>query len=199
VAAIYIKNYSYVEEYNSNWANEFVDNEDISAEFISDIIEKNRINVLVVGLEEVRSDTTFVISYNAKLKNAHIISIPRDTYYFREDFQFSQNNKINSIYQVKGIEGLKDKIEEILKIPINNYIIIDYEAFKVAVDAVEGVEINVPFHMKYDDIKDSPPLRIDIKPGKQTLDGENALKFLRFRKGNPGYESYKHGILLRNY
>lgn len=46
-----------------------------------------------------------------------------------------------------------------------------------------GVEVDVPFHMEYTDIYDDPPLYIDIPQGRQLLDGEEALKFLRYRKG----------------
>jgi anionic cell wall polymer biosynthesis LytR-Cps2A-Psr (LCP) family protein len=43
--------------------------------------------------------------------------------------------------------------------------------------------MDIPFHMKYDDIYDKPPLHIDIPAGPQILDGENSVDFLRYRKG----------------
>ena len=44
--------------------------------------------------------------------------------------------------------------------------------------------MDVPFHMKYKDPTSNPPLDIDIRPGRQILDGEKALDFIRYRKGN---------------
>src|SRR5699024_6202399 len=49
---------------------------------------------------------------------------------------------------------------------------------------IGGVEVMVPFHMKYRDPTSKPPLNIDIKEGKQVLNGKQALDFLRYRKGN---------------
>jgi anionic cell wall polymer biosynthesis LytR-Cps2A-Psr (LCP) family protein len=85
----------------------------------------NRINVLLLGLEHERSDTIMLASYNTKTKTADIISIPRDTYIDRDGFVNSANNKINSIYTAKGMDGLKDTIKSITGIEIDKYITID--------------------------------------------------------------------------
>ncbi len=61
--------------------------------------------------------------------------------------------------------------------------IIDYEAVVACVDLLGGVEVNVPFHMVYSDPYDDPPLNIDIPEGNQVLNGDQSLKFLRYRKG----------------
>ena len=59
--------------------------------------------------------------------------------------------------------------------------------------------MDIPFHMKYSDPYDDPPLNIDIPEGEQVLDGEHAVQFLRFRHSNSGsgYESYPDGDLGR--
>jgi len=66
---------------------------------------------------------------------------------------------------------------------VEKYAVIDYEAVVACVDMIGGVQVDVPFHMEYTDIYDDPPLYIDIPEGVQVLDGEQSLKFLRFRKG----------------
>ena len=71
----------------------------------------------------------------------------------------------------------------LMGIPINYYAIIDYDAVEAIVDGVGGVPMDVPKAMKYDDPYDDPPLHINIPAGQQTLDGEHAIQFLRFRKG----------------
>ena len=68
-------------------------------------------------------------------------------------------------------------------IPINYYAIIDYDAVEAIVDGIGGVPMDIPKAMKYDDPYDDPPLHINIPAGQQTLDGEHAIQFLRFRKG----------------
>jgi len=160
--------------------------------------DDKRINVLLLGLEHERSDTIMVASYDTKTKTADVISIPRDTYVDRDGFVNSANNKINSVYTVKGIEGLEEMILGITGIEIDRYITIDYDGVRAAVDAVGGVEVDVPFHMRYTDPYSDPPLDINIPAGNQVIYGENAMEFLRFRKTNyAGYSGYTEGDLGR--
>ena len=67
--------------------------------------------------------------------------------------------------------------------PINYYAVIEYEGVKEIVDAVGSVPVDVPPGFDYDDRWDDPPLIIHLKPGLQTLNGEDSVKFLRYRKG----------------
>ncbi len=164
------------------------------------IKRSKRINILLLGLEGTRSDTIILASYDVESKKADLISIPRDTYYEREGYRdYSEFMKINSIYGSDDRKqySLADAIENMTKIPIDKYVSIDYEGVRAAVDAVGGVEFNVPFHMKYTDPYDTPPLYIDIPEGEQIIDGENAMELLRFRKGNPGYKGYIQGDVGR--
>jgi LCP family protein required for cell wall assembly len=168
---------------NENDENEIVSNFDYTTELGKIAKNSNRINVLVVGLEDQRTDTILVASYDKESKKAELISIPRDTYSPREEVERSDAKKINATYSSLGIEGLIEVVQDILGIPINKYIILDYEAVVSCVDILGGVKVNVPFHMQYSDPYDDPPLIIDIPEGEQVLNGEQSLKFLRFRKG----------------
>lgn len=157
-----------------------------------------RINVLVLGLEHERSDTIMLASYDPNTKTADIISIPRDTYVDRDGFVNSANNKINAAYTAKGIDGLYDIILRMTGLEVDKYVTIDYDGVRAAVDAIDGVDVDVPFHMRYTDPYSDPPLDIDIPAGMQHIDGDNAMEFLRFRKTNyKGYEGYAEGDLGR--
>jgi LCP family protein required for cell wall assembly len=142
-----------------------------------------RFNVLLVGLENSRSDTIMVASYDTENKTADLISIPRDTYCPKNADDSPDLKKINAVYGQEGIEGLTSAVQNLVGIPLEKYIIIDYEALVACVDLLGGVEVNVPFHMEYSDPYDDPPLYIDIPEGTQILNGEQALKYVRFRKG----------------
>lgn len=187
-------------DYSDNNGNE--DDEDIEDDPNATPFEnaKNKskgikINVLIVGLEHVRTDSIMVASFDRDTKEVNIYSVPRDTLYDR-GFVNVSNNKINAIYQADGILGLKKAVEEILDIPINRWVTIDYDAVVKGVDALGGVEMDIPFHMKYTDPADN--LYINIPAGsKRLLDGKNSLHFLRFRKGDPGYEGYVDGDIGR--
>ncbi len=160
----------------------------------------DKINILLVGLEGPRSDTIMLLSFDKKTKKANLISIPRDTYYYREGYaKYSENQKINAVYGMEedGINALIKAVEEVTGMPVDNYATIKYEGLRAAVEAIGGVEFDVPFHMKYTDPYDKPPLYIDIKPGKQSIKGDKALELLRFRKGDPGYPGYPNGDLGR--
>lgn len=156
----------------------------------------SRRNILIVGKEHQRTDTIMFLSYDEKEKKANIISIPRDTYYKRDGYKSAAANKINAIYQSEGIVGLMSAVEKILGLDIDNYVEVDYNALVAVVNAVDGVDVDIPMDMDYDDPCDSPPLSIHFKKGPAHLDGQDALEFLRFRKNNEGV-GYPDGDLGR--
>lgn len=200
----YTKFFNYEEIASNDPGVDSEDGDDEISEFDTPLeraIKKSkRINVLLLGLEGTRSDTIMIASYDRVSKKADIISVPRDTYYPREGYaKYSEFMKINAIYGTDDTrqQAVVDAVEELTKIPIHKYVSIDYEGVRAAVDAVGGVEFEIPFHMKYTDIYDKPPLRIDISAGKQTVKGNKAMELLRFRKGDPGYPGYPEGDVGR--
>ena len=62
--------------------------------------------------------------------------------------------------------------------------IINFQGFSDVVDAVGGVDVNVDIRMKYKDTADGTD--IDLQPGEQPLNGDQALDFVRYRKSNDG-------------
>lgn len=161
------------------------------------IEESKVINILLVGLEEKRSDTIMLVSFGRKSGDLNIMSIPRDTYFYRSGYENPGDKKINAIYSSVGIKGLMKAVENIMEIPVHNYVTVDYEAVENVVDIIGGVEVDVPFHMEYEDPYDNPPLKIDIPAGTQVLDGEHALQYLRFRHNNDMTTGYKDGDIGR--
>lgn len=147
-----------------------------------------KLNVLLLGVEsEERTDTIMVASYDVKDKTLDLISLPRDTYYEREGY-YDAFLKLNSVYQDKKKEyATAYAVSEILQgMPINYFAKIDYDGVAHIVDSIGGVEIDVPMDMNYEDPTSDPPLAIHIKKGKQVLDGQTAIEFLRFRSGYTG-------------
>lgn len=145
----------------------------------------SRVNFLILGLEDVRTDTILMASFNRDSKKVDVISIPRDTYIHRKGFDSGESRKINSVYYTHNVEGVMKAVSFILEdIPLHHYIMLDYEGVEKIVDIVGGVDIDVPFDMKYKDPTANPPLDIDIKKGFQILDGKASMGFIRWRKGN---------------
>ena len=82
------------------------------------------------------------------------------------------------------IDGLIDAIKDITGFTVDNYMIVDLEAFVALVDAIDGVEFDIPIDMNYDDpVQD---LHIHFSAGTTYLYGEDAVKVVRFRQNNDG-------------
>lgn len=154
---------------------------------------KDRINVLVLGMEHTRTDTIMVATFDPKEKTLNVISIPRDTYVERDYpdyYPYNTYKKINAMYELPtqegGIERLAAKVSEILGIPIHDYIMVNYDAVADVTDAVGGIDVDIPFPMYYDDPWSDPPLHIYFEKGIAHLDGQNAIEYLRWRHNNDG-------------
>ncbi|MDD3168078.1 MAG: LCP family protein [Eubacteriales bacterium] len=171
---------------------------DRNSPFFEAFKDKNRVNILVLGVNDGMTDTLMLGSYDLDAKHVDVISIPRDTYYEREGADSAAEKKINSIYSVDKAVGTASAVSDILMgMPINYYVVVDYDVVKKVVNSMGGVPMNITFHMHYNDPYDDPPLKIDIPEGYQVLDGDKAVEFLRFRKGSGGYAGYPEGDIGR--
>jgi LCP family protein required for cell wall assembly len=95
--------------------------------------------------------------------------------------------KFNSVHAYAGpeygVEFCVKQLEELFGIQIPYYVKVDLAAFRDVVDAIGGVEFDVPQRMYYKD--PGQKLNIDLYPGLQTLDGEQAEGLVRYRKSDP--------------
>ena len=153
----------------------------------------NFYTVLVFGLDSTNNvDAIMVAAYDTVRQRIYTISIPRDTLVdaernLRKPVAAYAAGRRDGGGHEGGVEQLKDDIQSLLGFRVDFYVMVRFDAFVRMVDAVGGVEIYVPFHMRYFDPCDD--LDINIPPGLQVLDGENALHFVRFRQAYPGYRS----------
>lgn len=145
------------------------------------LFSPHKINVLVLGVDERkddvgRSDTMFAVTVDTSTNQAALLSVPRDT---RVRIPGHGWDKINHAY-ANGKEKLSlQAAEDLLGIPFDYYAVINFAAFSKIVDAVGGVDINVDQRMYYRDPYDD--LVIDIKPGMQHMNGQSAIKYVRYR------------------
>lgn len=165
--------------------NPYEDAEPGSIEYL--FAHSNKVNVLLLGMEGPRTDTIMVASFDFDSKKIDLISIPRDTYYPRNDHHSADKKKVNAVYYDDGIKGCQAAASDLLfGMPIQYYVKVNYDGVEKVVDSLNGVPVYVPLNMKYDDKYDKPPLHINLKKGQQTLSGKKAVEFLRFRKNNDG-------------
>ena len=151
------------------------------------------LNLLVLGLDadRTRSDVIFLANYKPGETRLNILSIARDT----KVTVNGKISKINALIGMGGEEAIIAKVEEITGLPVHYYITMDFEGFRKIIDALGGVEIDVPFDMHYDDPVQN--LHIHLNKGRQLLDGQKAEQFVRYRKGNSYGEGYPNGDLGR--
>lgn len=148
---------------------------------IIDVIQLERreevYTFLVCGTDKdkTRTDTIMVVTYDVKGKAVSVCSIPRDTL---SNTAARKLKKINAAFTT-GIEELEIEIEKLLGYPIDRYVVVDYKGFSDVINAIGGVEYNVPMDMYHEDGETV----INLKKGKQILNGDQALQFVRFRSG----------------
>lgn len=143
-----------------------------------------KVNVLVLGVDAdgLRTDTIILASYDLDNNKINMLSIPRDTrMYIGKKYQ--KINAAHSLTQngkIKGPQGTIEAVTRLTGVPINYYVEFSTSAFRKMIDALGGVEFDVPQRMHYTD--SSQGLYIDLQPGVQILDGDKAEQLVRFRK-----------------
>ncbi len=160
---------------------------------IVEISESERVNILVLGVNQGLTDVIIVVSYDMQTSDIDMISIPRDTYYYRDGYSSAAFFKINSVYHTSGkntkgenkdpVAIAKAVSETLQGLPIDFYAIVNFNSVRDIINAVGGVDFEVPQDMDYDDPYDTPPLSIHFKKGMHHFDGNDAVKLLRYRSG----------------
>lgn len=149
-------------------------------------LTKDHFSVLLAGvdggesLEEGRTDSLMVATFNKKSRQVTLVSIPRDSYVdiMSSDGEFK--DKINHAYAYGGIDTTIATIENLFDIPIDYYATINFDGIEDLVDAVGGVEVDVTIP-----ISGRATGNVELQPGVQTLNGKEALAYARMRKDDP--------------
>jgi polyisoprenyl-teichoic acid--peptidoglycan teichoic acid transferase len=147
---------------------------------------KERVNILLMGVDRrgmrnnvlPRSDSMMLLSIDPVSKRYDLFSILRDTYV---EIPGHGRSRINSAIVEGGPELAMETVSQFTGLPVNRYVITDFEGFKHLIDAVGGVELYVEKNMRYHDPTDKGVYDIDLKKGLQRLDGAKALQYVRFR------------------
>lgn len=143
--------------------------------------------VLIMGIDgnekfNGRSDTILLVRFDNRDRRINILSIPRDTRVKIPNYGYGKINAAN-VYggSSLAITTVQTKLNGV---KIDRFIRLDSSGLDRIIDAVGGVEVNVPKVMKYED--KTQKLHIDLQPGLQTLNGKQAEGFIRFRDDGLG-------------
>ena len=126
------------------------------------------------------SDTNILLAVDAENGSIYGVSIPRDT----KAVWDGKSHKINAAFGAGGAEKLAEVVGDQLGIPVDYTVSVDLRGFVALVDAIDGVDFEVPINMNYDDPYQD--LHIHFSAGMQHLTGEEAMKVVRFRHNNDG-------------
>lgn len=145
------------------------------------IFQKGRITrILLLGCDRASglADSILIVSINESEREVSVLQIPRDTY---AEYTDKAYKKINGVLSTLGESGIKDFFSQALGVPIHHFAVVKLDLFCKLVDAIGGVEIDVPQNMEYHD--PAQDLHISLTAGKQHLDGKTAEHFVRYRAG----------------
>lgn len=158
--------------------------------------EDGVINVLLIGndsrqnSDDGRSDAMILISVSSKTKSIYMTSLLRDMYV---EIPGHDGNRLNAAYSFGGAELLMETVEKNLDIPVNRYVLVNFEAFAKLVDAVGGVDLELTteeleyvngYLMEYNMLTDRPQGTDNMdttRPGMVHLNGPQALAYCRNR------------------
>ena len=179
------------ETYKENFIDRLVDDNDEILFLLLGIDAKD-----VMKSKGTRTDTMMLCKADKSTGEISILSIPRDTRCYIRGRK--NEEKITHAHAYGGPELSIKAVKDLLGVDVEYYVRVDYNIVKEFVTLVDGVEVNVPIDMEYSDPYADPPLYINLSKGHQTLDGDQAIQFLRFRKGNKGGKpGYPEGDLGR--
>lgn len=143
------------------------------------------------------TDTMLLLSYDTNEKKIWGVNLPRDTMINTS----ATSKRLNAVYARNrgdkslsdkervgnGMAALKKEAAKITGITPDFYVLVEWEAIGELVDAIGGVEFEVPFDMDYDDPYQD--LHIHQKAGLRLLNGDDAMQVIRHRKNNDGSHS----------
>lgn len=149
----------------------------------------DNVTVLLMGIDEnekrsgrgepTRTDALILASLNKDDKSVKLLSIPRDSYVYISDI--GREDKINHAHAYGGTRATLETVENLLDVPVDYYVKVNFHAFVDVVDAIGGIDVDVPYEFKESNSSDKRD-SIHLLPGKQRLDGEESLALARTRK-----------------
>jgi polyisoprenyl-teichoic acid--peptidoglycan teichoic acid transferase len=155
-------------------------------------VKNPEFNLLLIGSDQRKgqkighSDSMILVHVDINEKQYHAVSIPRDTRVHLDGYGYTKLTSVQYITQAtkgsqKGIESAVTAVSELMGIPINYYIETNYTGFQSLVDAVDGINMNVPFDVKlthpwYSENKDKT-----ITAGNYTFDGKMVTEVVHER------------------
>lgn len=160
---------------------------------------KTELTIMVLGVDrredggDQNADVIMLVKLDLIAKSIQAVSIPRD---LLVTIPNHGQGKINGAYNIgvqehpnhpaAGVAMMRDTIEDNFQVTIDDYVLLDFQGFEAAIDAVGGVEVTVPYRI----VDEAYPTEdygtevVIFEPGPQEMGGEMALKYARTRNAD---------------
>ncbi len=148
----------------------------------------DNVSILFIGVDNserrgqsegnTRSDALVLATLNNEDKSVKLVSIPRDTYTYIPYIE--REDKITHAYAYNGPSATIDSVENLLEVPVDYYVRMNFDAFIDVIDALDGITAEVPYDLKEQDENDQKNA-IVLEEGIQQLNGSQALALARTR------------------
>ena len=155
---------------------------------------RDEVNILLMGRDldrdphgrvvhtRGRTDAMMIAHVDFRDGSASVLSIPRDILVRIPGYRGKRRVSYANSYG--GPDLAQDTVRELLGVRPDHYVLLNFEGFEKAIDALGGLDLTVDKQLDYDDNWGN--LHIHLKPGQQHLNGYQAMGFVRFRKSNTG-------------
>lgn len=120
-----------------------------------------------INADHFRSDSMILATFDRDNDDVKMVNIPRDTLAYIDSMNYF--DKINHAHAFGGPISAMTAVESLLNVPVDHFVRVDMNAVVEIVDAIGGVEFDVPYEMN------------NLQPGVQHLSGEQALAVIRNR------------------
>ena len=131
------------------------------------------------------SDTMILVTVNPQTRETTIMSLERDILTNITQDGETVQAKLNAAYAQGGAELAIETIQDLMNIHIDRYAMINMKGLVQLVDKVGGITVNNPFDFDISIEENEPEYTAKIPPGRQEIDGEQALVYSRMRYQDP--------------
>ncbi|MBC1604047.1 LCP family protein [Listeria rocourtiae] len=132
------------------------------------------------NLGSSRTDAMMLVSLNKRTHKMTLCSIPRDSFVQIQSDGYTGMQRIEAAYTYGGPKSAVNTVKKLFNIPINHYVVFNFDSFMHVIDALGGIDVDVP--KTFDGPLFDTGKKVHFEKGQQHLNGEEALAFSRERK-----------------
>lgn len=163
---------------------------------------EDNLSILIVGIDDsteraqganhARSDALMLATLNNKHKTIDLMSIPRDSYTFIPSVNYA--TKINHAHAFGGIDSTIEAVQNLLNVPVDYYVEVNFNAFIDVVNALDGITVDVPYDLH--ELDEHDKRTVNLTAGVQEVDGREALALARTRHQDSDIERGKRQQMI---